>query len=518
MIAENKQKDIAANNKRIAKNTLMLYIRMLFMMGVSLFTSRVILQTLGVEDYGIYNVVGGIITMFTFINSAMISATQRYITFALGQNDLECLKRVFSTSLQIHGLISLIIVILSETLGLWFLYEKMIIPENRMTAALWVYQCSILVCIVSIMSVPYNAAIVAHEKMSAFAYISILEVVLKLAIVYLLLVIPFDKLIIYAILMFLVQLLIRLVYSFYCNKHFEESIYKHVIDKPLLKEMSGFAGWNFWGSFSVLCCNQGVNLLLNIFFGPIVNAARGIATTVQAAVNNFSSNFQVALNPQIIKTYAAGNLEEHRKLIFISAKFSALLLMIISLPILLETGTILRLWLGDVPEHTINFVRLILLISIWDSAAYPLATSIQATGYVKKYQLYVGSVILLIIPVSYFIFQFYSLPELALIVHLFIAILAQLVRLWFVRKYVQISIKRFVIQVYIPFILAFVLSYIIPYFLRDMILGNDLIRLFTISLISFISSLVITYIIALNSKERDFVHRSMLKIIQKIKQ
>ena len=517
MVTENKQKDIAANNKRIAKNTLMLYIRMLFMMGVSLFTSRVILQTLGVEDYGIYNVVGGIITMFTFINSAMISATQRYITFALGQNDLERLRRVFSTSLQIHALISLIIVILGETVGLWFLYEKMIIPESRMTAALWVYQCSILACIITIMSVPYNAAIVAHEKMSAFAYISILEVSLKLAIVYLLLVIPFDKLIIYAILMFVVQLLVRFVYANYCSKHFEESKYQHFIDKPLLKEMSGFAGWSFWGSFSVLCCNQGVNLLLNTFYGPVVNAARGIATTIQAAVNNFSSNFQVALNPQIIKTYAVGNLEEHRKLILVSAKFSALMLMIISLPILLDTGNLLNLWLGEVPDHTINFVRIILVISIWDSTAYPLATSVQATGRVKKYQLYIGSVILLIIPVSYVVFQFYLIPELALLVHLFVAILAQLTRLWFVRNYVQVSIRQFIQQVYTPLIFSFVLSLIPTYYILEYLPQNGFLRLVLVSVISILLSLSVTYIIALNRSERKFLHQAMHKLIVKIK-
>lgn len=322
------QQDIAANNKRIAKNTLMLYIRMLFMMGVSLFTSRVILETLGVEDFGIYSVVGGIITMFAFINGGMVSATQRFITFEIGKGNVEKLKSVFSTSLQIHALISLIIILLGETVGLWFLYEKMVIPEARMDAAMWVYQCSIIACVVNIMSIPYNADIVAHEKMSAFAYISIVEVSLKLIIVYLLLLSPWDKLIVYAILLLLVQFSIRFVYSHYCHKHFEETNYKHQWNKPLLYEMISFAGWSFWGSLSVVLYTQGLNMLLNVFFGPVVNAARGIAVQVQSAVQQFTTNFQMALNPQITKNYAVGDLDQMHSLMFRSARFSFFLAQI----------------------------------------------------------------------------------------------------------------------------------------------------------------------------------------------
>ena len=325
MATNNTQTDIAANNKRIAKNTLMLYIRMLFMMGVSLFTSRVILETLGVEDFGIYSVVGGIITMFAFINGGMVSATQRFITFEIGKGNIEKLKSVFSTSLQIHALISFIIVVLGETVGLWFLYEKMVIPEGRMDAAMWVYQCSIIACVVNIMSIPYNADIVAHEKMSAFAYISIIEVSLKLAIVYLLLVSPWDKLIVYAILLLLVQLSIRFVYSHYCHKHFDETKYFHSVDKPLFKEMISFAGWSFWGNLAAVLYTQGLNMMLNMFFGPIVNAARGIAVQVQSAVLQFTTNFQMALNPQITKNYAIGDLEQMYSLMFRSARFLSLI-------------------------------------------------------------------------------------------------------------------------------------------------------------------------------------------------
>ena len=316
--------DTSTNNKRIAKNTLMLYVRMLFSMIVSLFTSRVVLQTLGVEDYGIFNVVGGVITMFTFINAAMVSSTQRYLNFELAKGNSQRLRSVFNTSLQIHGLIAIAIIVLGETLGLWFVLNKLVIPESRMTAALWVYQCSILACSVNIMSAPYNADIIAHEEMSAFAYISILEVSLKLLIVYLLVVSPIDKLIAYAILTLSVQLLIRFIYSHYCHKHFEESYIEFNVNKVLFKEMSGFAGWSFFGNLAAILYTQGLNMMLNIFFGPVVNAARGIAVQVQSAVQQFVSGFQTALNPQITKNYAVGDLEQMHNLMFRLFSFAVL--------------------------------------------------------------------------------------------------------------------------------------------------------------------------------------------------
>lgn len=293
------------NNKRIAKNTLLLYVRTLFIMLVTLYTSRVVLNTLGVSDYGIYNVVGGVVAMFGFINASMSSATQRYITFALGKGDIADLRKIFSTALQIHVLIAALIVVLGETVGLWFMYTQMQIPADRMDAAFWVLQCSILSTVVMIISVPYNADIVAHEKMSAFAYISILEAVLKLAVVYVLVVFSYDKLVLYAFLILAVQLFIRFCYSRYCNKHFPESRYRHVWNKPLFKEMTGFAGWSMFENISFVCFSQGLNLLLNVFFGPIVNAARAIAFQVQNAIQQFLANFQMAINPQITKTYVS---------------------------------------------------------------------------------------------------------------------------------------------------------------------------------------------------------------------
>lgn len=302
---DNKQTD----NKRIAKNTLMLYIRMIFVMLVSLYTSRVVLATLGIEDYGIYNVVGGVVVMFGFLNGAMSASTSRYITFALGKGELGEQLKVFNTSLQIHLIIALLILLLAETVGLWFLQSKMIIAGDRQYAAFWVYQCSVLTMMASIINVPFNASIIAHERMSVFAYISIFEVISKLGIVYLLMIVPVDKLIFYAALLFAVQLLMQSVYMRYCVRHFEEVELKKIWSKPLFTEMLGFAGWNLMGNCAGILSTQGVNILLNMFFGPAVNAARGVAVQVQGAVSYFSSNFQMALNPQITKNYATGDLQ-----------------------------------------------------------------------------------------------------------------------------------------------------------------------------------------------------------------
>lgn len=463
-----KQQNITANNKRIAKNTLMLYIRMLFMMGVSLFTSRVILETLGVEDFGIYSVVGGIITMFAFINGGMVAATQRFITFEIGKGNMDKLKKVFSTSLQIHAIISLIIVVLGETVGLWFLYEKMVIPESRMVAAMWVYQCSIVACVVNIMSIPYNADIVAHEKMSAFAYISIIEVSLKLAIVYLLMVSPWDKLIVYAVLLLLVQMSIRFVYSHYCQKHFEETIYRNYWDKPLLIEMISFAGWSFWGGLAGVLYTQGLNMMLNVFFGPIVNAARGIAVQVQSAVQQFTTNFQMALNPQITKNYAVGDLEQMHSLMFRSARFSFFLLFFLTLPILIETNFVLTIWLKNVPNDTVIFTQLMIAISLIYTIANPCVVANQATGKVKVYQAVVGGILLLILPISYVVLKLGAPAYAVFIVHFFVECLAQLARMIMLRKMINLPLIAYFKNIYVPVFCVVLVASLLPIYVNSM--------------------------------------------------
>lgn len=494
----------SANNKRIAKNTLMMYIRMLFIMGVTLYTSRVILQVLGIEDYGIYSVVGGIVTMFTFLNGGMMSATQRYLTFELGKGNKEQLNKVFCTALQIHALISFIIVLLSETLGLWFLYEKMVIPHERMGAAMWVFQCSIIVCVVNIMSIPYNAMIIAHEKMSAFAYISVFEVILKLLIVYLLCIISWDKLVVYAILLLLVQITIRIIYSRYCNKNFPESRYKHKFHKGLFREMSSFAGWSFWGNLASILYTQGLNIMLNIFFGPVVNAARGIAVQVQSAVQQFVSNFQVALNPQITKNYAKGNLSQMHSLIFRSARFSFLLLLFITLPILIETEYILSIWLGQVPENTVIFTRLMICVALLHTFSNPCMIANQATGKVKLYQTIVGGTLLLILPVSYIFLSLGAPAYIVFIIHICVEMIAQLVRMILLKKIIRLPLLEYVNNIYLPVLIVTSISIILPIIIY-IYLSQGIIRLAIVTTACLLSVLMTSIFIGLTSTERLFL-------------
>ena len=503
----------SANNKRIAKNTLLLYVRMLFGMLVSLYTSRVILQTLGVEDYGVYNVVGGVITMFTFLNSAMSSATSRYITFEIGKGNMEQLKKVFSTALQIHAIIALLIVILGETMGLWFLMNELVIPDGRMDAAMWVYQCSVVTAVVTIMSVPYNADIIAHEKMSAFAYISVLEIILKLAIVYLLVELPFDKLKVYAVLVLMVGLLIRYIYTRYCHKHFEESHYIHRIDKPLLKEMSSFAGWSFWGNLAAILYSQGLNMMLNIFFGPVVNAARGIATQIQGVVQQFVGNFQMALNPQITKTYASGELDKMHSLMFRSARFSFMLLFFLSLPILLETNYILTLWLGIVPENTVIFARIIIAISLIYTIANPCVIANQATGKVKVYQAVVGGLLLLILPISYIVLKMGAPAYSVFIVHFCVESVAQFARMYMLRNMIDLPLLSYVKNIYLPIMGVVLLSIVMPLLVYSN-MQEGFIRLLAVSMTCVISVAMTSLFIGMTRNERTFLINKSLRVLK----
>lgn len=343
-----------ADGKRIAKNTLMLYLRMFLVMGISLYTSRIVLEQLGIVDYGIYNVVGGVVAMFGFINASMAASTQRYLTFDLGRKDLEHLNITFNTSLHIHVIIALVVVSIGEIGGVWFMYNKMQIPPDRMTAAFWVFQFSLASMIVTFINVPYNALIIAYEKMSAFAYISILEVVMKLGIAFLLMASPIDRLIYFAILNFVSSIIVRIIYTIYCSRNFAAVKLRRLFNKSLFKEMSGFAGWSLFGQLAAIGFTQGLNVLLNMFFGPAVNAARGVAVQVQGAVSQFSMNFQTAINPQITKSYAQQDFGNMHMLVCRSSKFTYFLLFALTLPILLETPYILNLWLKEVPDYTVD--------------------------------------------------------------------------------------------------------------------------------------------------------------------
>lgn len=497
--------DLSENSRRIARNTALLYFRMFLTMLVSLYTSRVVLNALGVEDYGIYNVVGGVVAMFGFLNAAMSTATQRYITFALGRGDSDRLAAVFNTSVRIHFLIALIILVLAETAGLWFLHSEMTIPPERTGAAFWVYQCSVLSTIVLVMSVPYNASIIAHERMDAFAYISIFEVSFKLGVALLLVVWPSDKLVVYAVLLAVVQIVVRIVYGTYCRKHFSEARYTGIWDRGLFREMVSFAGWNLWGNCASIFMTQGLNVLLNVFFTPAVNAARAVAVQVQSVVMQFSQNFQMAINPQITKSYAADNMGYLHSLVFRSSKFSFILLYMVSLPIMLEAEVILEVWLKTVPQYTPVFLRIILVSSIIDSAAGPLMVVAQATGKVKVYQSVVGGVLLTILPVSYVVLRLGGAPYSVFLVHLVICIVAFVLRLVIVKPMIGLSVGRYFREVAGRCLAVVAVSLVLPLALYFGLDGPSWLDFVLVCLASVLSVAVASYFIALDRPERAFV-------------
>lgn len=502
------------NNKRIAKNTILLYFRMIITMLVTLYTSRVVLKTLGVTDFGIYNVVGGIVAMFGFLNGSMSTTTQRYITFELGKGKFEELNKVFNTCQFILGLLSFIIILLAETIGLWFLYNKMQIPTDRINAAFWVFQSSIMATVVMLMSVPYNATIIAHERMSAFAYISILEVSLKLGMVYLLLVFSIDKLILYSFLMLGVQLLIRIIYTVYCRRHFKETKFNLCFDKRLILEMTNFTGWNLFGNVACIAFTQGLNILLNMFFGPVVNAARGISVQVQNAINQFSINFQMALNPQITKSYAAGDYRYMHKLIYRSSKFTFILLLLISLPVMMETQTILNLWLKDVPEYSSIFLRLMILTTIIDAVANPLMIAASATGKVRLYQSSIGGILLLILPISYIVLKLGGNPQSVFIVHIIICVIAFVARLFIIRPLVNLHIYDYLKEALFRCLMVMCGTIPLPIILKY-ILPDDLLSFLLVCTVCIVMATISSYFVGLDKTEKTFVKNKLNSFIKR---
>lgn len=497
-----------SNNKRIAKNSLMLYFRMFITMLVSLYTSRLILQALGETNFGIYNVVGGIVVMFSFISGSMNSSTSRYLTVSLAKDNIDQLKKVFSFSLTIHVIIAGIILLLSETIGLWFFYEKMVIPEESKTEAFILYQLSVVTAMLTVMSVPYNASIISHEKMGAFAYISISDVVLKLLICYAVVYSPWDHLLVYGLLLFLTQVVNQLIFIVYCHAKFEECRLSLCWDKLLSKEMISFAGWNMAGNLGFICYTQGLNLLINVFFGPSVNAARGIAVRIQGIVNQFSSNFQQAINPQITKSYAKGNLEYMRQLISVNTRYSFYLLYLLSLPILIESDTILQWWLVEVPENTTIFLRIMLVTSYVEAASNPIIISSLATGDVKRMQILVTPITLLILPISYFVLKLGAPSESVFVVNLIMLFIALIGRVIVIKRYIHMSIRYYLISIVLRCGVVGVLSAIIPlvanYYINDIFVNFIVVCTFCI-----ISHIFVVLLVGADAKERAWIYKKL---------
>lgn len=492
-----------SNNKRIAKNTLVLYVRMLFMSVVSLYTSRVVLKVLGVDDFGIYNIAGGIVVLFSFLNSAMVTSTQRFLNFELGRKNEQMAAKVFSMSINLHLCIAALLFILSETVGLWFLNTYIQVPLSRVNALNWVYQMSILSACFNIIRAPYNAAIIAYEKMSAYAYMSIVEAVLKLGVVFLLLIIYTDHLIMYAVLTSVVIILITLLYILYCLKYFPICHYKYLWDKKLFKRLVGFSGWSLFGSFANMSAMQGLNILQNIFYGVSVNAAMGIANQVNSAIYHFSSNFQTAFNPQIVKSYAANEKDYFMSLIFKTSKYSFYLLFIISLPILICCDEILAIWLDNVPNHAVSFCRLMILFSWIDGISAPLWMSVQATGRIRNYQIMMGTIIFMNIPLSYIALNMGASPESVLLIRVLLNLLTYFVRIIYLRGLIALPSVKYIRKVVFPCISVVLVSAPIPSILYYTIQGLE--GFFISIFVSIILSVISICVIGMSADERASV-------------
>lgn len=496
--------DNSKKSKRIAKNTATLYVRMLLLMGINLFTTRVVLQALGIEDYGIYNVVGGIVAIFAVLSRSLSSANSRFLNFEMGKGNKERLKAVFSTGVTIQLGLAFLIVFFTEIGGTWFLNNKMVIPTERLMAANWVFQFSVITFCLNLISVPYNAAIIAHEKMKTFAYISIYEGVAKLVIAYLVMVSPWDKLIIYAALMCGIQLSVRSIYTFYCKRHFDECSYKFTYDKDLLKELFSYAGWNFIGAGAVVLRTQGGNILINLFAGPAVNAARGVANQVNHAVTGFSCNFMTAVKPQITKSYAAGDYEYLESLILQSARFSYYLILFLSLPIVINIDFILGVWLNEIPERTTIFVILTFIFALTESFSNPLITAQLATGKVRNYQLVVGSLDLLNIPISYLLLYLGAVPEVFLYVAITLSIICLFVRLFMLHRNIGFNVSKFVKRVLCNCAIVSIISAPIPFLLSNL-MKQTWLSLFLLTIVAIICTSTSMLFVGCNVRERSFV-------------
>lgn len=498
------------NSKRIAKNTMFLYIRMLLMTLIGLYTSRVVLDKLGEVDYGIYNVVGGFVTMFTIVSGTMTTATQRFLSFEIGKAENGDVRTIFSTMVWIHIFLGVIILLLGETIGTWFLNSHMSFPPERYEAANWVFQYSLLALFFKVCMAPYNGALIAYEKMSAFAYFSIMEAVLKLAICYVITRTIFDKLSVYAGLITVIQVGLMACYSVYCKKHFDDCRIDFKLNKQCISQVFSFVGWNFIGALAMILKDQGVNVTLNMFFGPVVNAARGISYQVLNKINGFVTNFQTAMNPQIIKNYASNQKETMFKLVFRGAKFSYLLLLVLSLPIIFETPLILNIWLKEVPENTVIFLRIIMFTALLNTLSNPLIISMHASGKIKAYQIVVGSLSLCTLPLVYTAFKLGYDAYMGLVIVLLMEFICHVARLYMLKRTIDFPATDFFVHVTLRLFLITLLSLMLPWVAHTFI-ESDIPRLLSTCTLSVFSCLILGFFCGLERDEKmiinSFAHR-----------
>lgn len=499
---------MSEDSKRIARNTLLLYVRMLLLLFIGLFTSRVVLAALGETDYGVYNAVGGMVTVFTFLTASISSAISRFLAFELGNGgDATRMRKLFSAGIAIQLVFALVLVILAETAGLWFLHHRMNIPDGRMGAAEIVFQCSLVALVIQLLAIPYNAAIIAREKMSAFAFISLLEAGLKLAVALMVKYCLNDRLVLYAFLMAAVALVVRMSYGYYCRRHFPESRGKLIVDRSLLREIFSFSGWNFFGSSSYVLNTQGVTILVNIFFGVALNAARGVALQIENIAKQFVSNFLTAINPQITKSWASGNRDYCFSLVAKGVKFSLLVILAFFLPLYFEAECALDLWLAKVPAHSADFVRLALVGLLVDMVGNPLLTLILATGKVRNYYLLTGLTSYLCLPLAWLAFKLGAPVEWSYVSFILIYLIVLLERFVMARRIASFPLGKF-FRSLAPMLQVFALAFALA-FLAHLLMPQGILRLLLVCAVSWLALLGFTCLLALTPGERAFLTRKL---------
>jgi O-antigen/teichoic acid export membrane protein len=505
----------SSNNRLIVKNTLMLYGQMFISLVIGLYTGRIVISTLGVVDYGIYNIAGGVISSLWFITSALASTSTRYLIYGLGKGDMETLRKTFGNILVVHLALAAIILLFAETVGLWFVMNKLVIPEERLTAAVWVYQFSVVSFLVAIVSAPYNGMIIAHEKMKTFAFISLWESVLKLLIVYFIMVCSIDKLIFYAFLILCVGIQNRLIYGIYCSRHFEESHARLRFNRAQFKEIFSYAGWMCFGNVAHMGCREGFNILLNLFYGPVVNAARGLAVMVQGIVESLGNQFQVAMKPQIIKNYAEGDLSHMSFLIFKGAKFAFFITFAVSLPIMMEIHQFLDWWLDEVPQWTTQFTIIVLAISCVEVVSVSLYNAVSATGSIRRYQTGQAIVLLLFLPVTYVVLKFTeTTPVVPFLIQLLFYIICAAVIAFIALRQLNMSIWDYIKQTILPILRVIMVSVPVALFVRWS-MPDTLLSFLVVCTVSVLAVLFAVYCMGCTSDERALLKRKAMELIKK---
>ena len=504
------------NNKRIAKNTLLLYFRMIFMMVVSLYTVPIVLKNLGASNYGLYSVIGGVVSMFSFLSGSLGSGTQRYIAFAIGKGDKKLLDNTFQTTTTIFLVFGIISLILVEGIGLWFLNNKMNIPSDRMVAANYVFHFSVVAFIVGILSVPYNAAIIAHERMGVYAYVTIFECVAKLAIALLLTIAPIDKLIFYAAMLLALNLLLRVYYQIYCYKKFEECRQFGIKWDPSLgRHLLAYSGWNTIGVLAIMGKNQGLNIIMNLFFGTMLNAAHAIAMQVNGVVTRFINNIYTATRPPITKLYAAGDIDGMWNLVFRSAKLAFYLLMILSVPAIVELETILDWWLDEVPPYTVSIAILTLTVTLTETLTNQLCAAFQAADKIKHYQQYSSTILLMCLPLSYLILKFWiNIPLIPYIVSAILSLLYVITITYIAKRDIGLDVLQFLRRVLIPDVSVFVIVFA-TVFLASRLMTPCLLRVGASVAVDLIVSALVIWLIGTDNNEKSFIVNTVKSKIKK---